>query len=135
MIKAGYSNITKIVNTLFLSVFVGILYLSSFGTGIASDFGKLPVKGKVTMIGFGINLCIPCREMARVIEKLKLTFGKNVAFFYIEKWSHPDLAERFNVKLVPTQLLFNKEGVEVHRHVDVMDEAEIIRLIKQFTTH
>ncbi len=103
-------------------------------SGMAADLNSLPARGRVTMIGFGVSLCIPCMELDQTINKLQKLYGEKVDLKYVDIWKQPDVAKKFNVELVPTQMFFNKKGILVYRHEDEMSEKAIILMIKKLTT-
>jgi hypothetical protein len=50
-----------------------------YNPGAAEDLRILLVKGKVAVIGFGIAMCTPCKELAQTIKKLKNLYGEEVS--------------------------------------------------------
>ena len=41
-----------------------------------------------------------------------------------------DMAQKYRVQMIPTQIFFDGRGKEVKRHIGFMDKAEIVRELK-----
>jgi len=117
--------------------FVVLLLCGALSLGNASilsaDPGKppeVPVKGMVTMVDLGANSCVPCKMMAPILEKLEKDYKGRAAIVFLDVWKDPDLAKRFGIKVIPTQIFYDKEGKEVYRHVGFMSENAIVTQLK-----
>jgi thioredoxin 1 len=95
--------------------------------GIPPD---VPVKGMVTMIDLGANSCVPCKMMAPILEKLEKEYKGKAAIVVIDVWKDPSQSKRFGIRAIPTQIFYDKEGKEVHRHVGFMSEKAIVSQLK-----
>jgi thioredoxin 1 len=93
-------------------------------------FKDIPRKGTVTMLDLGADSCIPCKMMAPIMEKLEKEYTGRADIIFIDVWKHPEQAKRFNVRAIPTQIFFNKDGNEVDRHVGFLKEGAIIGKLK-----
>ena len=93
---------------------------------LAQDFSKIPEKGKVTMIDLGAKKCIPCKMMAPILVRLKEAYKGKADIVFIDVWENKQPARRFQIRAIPTQIFFNKNGEEVYRHVGFLDEKSII---------
>ena len=97
----------------------------------AQPAGVVPVKGMVTMVDLGADSCIPCKMMAPIIEKLEKNYRGKAAIVFIDVWKDKEPARRFGIHAIPTQIFFDKNGKEVHRHVGFMAEADIISQLEK----
>jgi len=116
-----------IVGVVFLFLAVGL----SFSDENSRNFSMLPVKGSVTMIDLGAKKCIPCKMMAPILEKMEKVYRDKASIVFIDVWENQEQAERFGIRAIPTQIFFNQEGKEVHRHVGFMSENEIVAQLKK----
>jgi thioredoxin 1 len=99
-------------------------FLCAFLTSAFAD--NIPAKGTVTMIDLGAKACIPCKMMAPIMEKMEKQYaGKAVIHFY-DVWKNNEPARRFNIRVIPTQIFFDKEAKEVYRHEGFMSESDIV---------
>jgi len=86
----------------------------------------VPAKGMVTMVDLGAKSCIPCKMMAPIMEKLEKDYKGRAAILFIDVWKEPDQAKRFDIRTIPTQIFYDKEGKEVLRHTGFMSEEAIV---------
>ncbi|MFP3912748.1 MAG: thioredoxin family protein [Desulfobacteraceae bacterium] len=93
--------------------------------------GDIPVKGMPTMVDLGANECIPCKMMVPVLEKVEKKYQGKAAIIIVDVYKDKEPAKRFGVRAIPTQIFFDKEGKEVHRHEGFMGEADIDRVFKE----
>lgn len=94
------------------------------------SFKNIPRKGTVTMLDLGADACIPCKMMAPILSKLEKEYQGRADIAFIDVWKNPDQAKRFNVKAIPTQIFFDKNGKEVDRHVGFYSEVAIVGKLK-----
>lgn len=92
---------------------------------------NIPVRGMPTMVDLGANECIPCKMMVPVLEKVEKKYQGKAAIIIVDVYKDKEPAKRFGVRAIPTQIFFDKEGKEVHRHEGFMSEADIDRVFKQ----
>ena len=116
-----------IVGVIFLVLTTGV----SLSAEHSSDFSNLPVKGMVTRIDLGAEKCIPCKMMAPIMKKMEKVYRDKAAIVFIDVWENREQAVRFGIRSIPTQIFFDSEGKEVHRHVGFMSEKGIVAQLKK----
>jgi thioredoxin 1 len=104
---------------LLVAVFIG-------NTAYAEDYSKIPEKGKISLVDLGKGTCIPCKMMAPVLERVKKRFAGRAEVIVIDIRYDYDQARRFEIRAIPTQIFFDRDGKEVYRHVGFMDENAIV---------
>ncbi|MDW7774436.1 MAG: thioredoxin family protein [Desulfobulbaceae bacterium] len=85
----------------------------------------VPVKDTVTMVDVGAKSCIPCKMMAPILEELKIEYQGRAAVIFIDVWEDRSQGPRFGIKSIPTQIFYDNQGKEVHRHIGFMDRETI----------
>jgi thioredoxin 1 len=90
-----------------------------------------PASGRVTMIDLGATECIPCKMMAPILEELKKEYEGRADIIFIDVWKNPDQAKKYRIRAIPTQIFFNADGKEVHRHTGFMDKKRIIEILSK----
>ena len=97
------------------------------GTGMPEyrAAGRIPVKGMVTMVDLGSDICIPCKLMAPIMEKVEKKYRGKAAVISIDVRKNQEPAKRFGIRAIPTQIFFDKQGKEFYRHAGFMSEAQI----------
>ena len=109
-----------------------------FGTGcsafpdlfIEKDLTKIPLdqllnNGKPTLADFGWRDCEPCKKMKIVLESLVSKYRGRVNVVIIEAYNHPDLMDRYAIKAIPVQIIFDVNGQELTRHTGFWSEEDI----------
>jgi thioredoxin 1 len=114
----------KILAGLILFLF-GMISFSWAGTSL-----EIPAKGMVTLVDIGAATCIPCKMMAPILEKLEKAYQGRAAVFFVDVRKDPAGAERFKIRVIPTQIFFDKNGKEVYRHEGFMTEKDIVSIFK-----
>jgi thioredoxin 1 len=114
-----------LLSTVFLFTNVAVVRAEP---GIPPD---VPVKGMVTMVDLGAKSCIPCKMMAPIMEKLEKDYKDKAAILFIDVWKDPDQAKRFGIRVIPTQIFYDKQGKEVLRHTGFMSEEAIVAQLKK----
>ena len=91
---------------------------------------EVPVKGMVTMLDLGAKKCIPCKMMAPILVKMEAAYKGKAAIVFIDVSKHRDQGRRFGIRVIPTQIFFDKDGKEVYRHFGFMSEQAIVAQLK-----
>ncbi len=99
--------------------------------GGQASLAEVPTKGMVTMLDLGAKQCIPCKMMAPILQKMEKAYKGKAAIIFIDVSKQRDQAMRFGIRAIPTQIVFDKEGKEVYRHLGFMSEDAIVRQLKR----
>ncbi|WP_439152296.1 thioredoxin [Winogradskyella sp.] len=94
---------------------------SSFNTIINS---KTPV-----LVDFFADWCGPCKMLAPILKEVKEELGDDVKIVKIDVDKNQPLAAKYQVRGVPTMLLF-KNGKQVWRQSGVLQKNDIINIIQ-----
>jgi Thioredoxin domain-containing protein len=76
----------------------------------AAHLDEIKAYGVPTVIDFGSDSCIPCKEMAPVLETLNAEMQGKAAVQFMDVWVYDEGLEDFPIQLIPTQVFFNAEG-------------------------
>lgn len=96
--------------------------------------GELPKAGqKVTFVELGSLNCIPCRQMQPVMQAVEKKYGVQlkVVFYDIWKPEQRHYAEKYGVRIIPTQVFLDSSGKELYRHEGFLSEGQIDVLLKR----
>ena len=83
------------------------------------------------MLDLGADKCIPCKMMAPIIEELQKEYAGRASIIFIDVWKHREQAERFGIRVIPTQIFYDKDGKEVSRHMGFLDKESIVATFKK----
>ncbi len=79
---------------------------------------------------FGRKNCVPCKMMKPILEKLKKEYKGRAEVLIIQTDKHPAVTQRVGVRAIPTQIFYDAEGNEVHRHQGFMSRDAIVKKLK-----
>ncbi len=86
--------------------------------------------GKVMLVDFWANWCMPCRMLGPVIEKLAGDYEGKAEIGKVDVDEQGELAMHYGVMSIPTVILF-KDGQEVTRLVGVQPEESFVKLLSE----
>ncbi len=73
-------------------------------------------QGYPVMFEFGKGSCKACKEMGELIYRLKQQ-NPQYRLFYIDVGRDRKAAADHGIRMIPTQLFFDRDGNEVYRHI------------------
>ena len=76
------------------------------------------------LVDFWAEGCGPCRQMAPAVEALASDYDGKVTVGKLNVDEHPNVAQRFSIRGIPTLLLFNG-GEVVDQLVGVADDSKL----------
>lgn len=71
-----------------------------------SDFNKMIGESRPTLVDFFATWCGPCQMQGPILEQLKNSVGEKANIIKIDVDKNSDLAAQYNVRSVPTLILF-----------------------------
>lgn len=74
------------------------------------DLEKLKAYGLPMMIDFGSPTCPPCKEMAPALKKVHGDLLEKAIIKYVDVDTLQELTSDYPIRVVPTQLFFDKDG-------------------------
>lgn len=97
--------------------------MNNFNTIINSD--------KPVLVDFFAEWCGPCKTMAPILKDTKSQIGDKAIIIKVDIDKSPDAAALYQVKSVPTLILF-KQGKVLWKQSGVVPSHELVRILKQF---
>ncbi|REE07747.1 thioredoxin [Winogradskyella pacifica] len=93
-----------------------------------SSFNNIINSDTPVLVDFYANWCGPCKALAPILNQVKEELKDNVKIIKIDIDKNELLASKYQVRGVPTMLLF-KKGKQVWRQSGVLQKSEIISVI------
>ena len=100
------------------------------GESKTNSYNHKPIQGMPTMLDLGAKTCIPCRMMAPILKKLEREYRGKADVIFIDVIKNPIKAKKFGIRTIPTQIFFDRNGLEVMRHEGFMNEVSIVRMLE-----
>ena len=84
--------------------------------------------GVPKLLDLGSESCIPCQMMAPVLDELTREYAGqfDVEFIDVGLRENEEVARRYGIRVIPTQIFFDKDGNELWRHEGFLGKAEIL---------
>ena len=125
--------------SLILLVFLAASLVVSVGCskGGASDWvGATPLEealsnGKPTVAEFGASTCIPCKRMKPILEEVVAEHGDKLNLSFTDVRIHTNIATKYRISLMPTQIFFDSAGQEVTRHVGYWPKEDLLAHLEE----
>lgn len=96
-----------------------------------ATFQELIQSEKPVLVDFFATWCGPCQQLGPILKEVKDELGDNVSILKIDVDKNQQLAAQYQVKGVPTMLLF-KNGKQVWRQSGLVFKNDLVRVINSF---
>ncbi|MGB5965916.1 MAG: thioredoxin family protein [Sulfurimonadaceae bacterium] len=88
-------------------------------------------KGKPNFVEVGSESCHSCKIMGKLLYKVAQKYPSyNINFVNVKK--ERQAAYDLKIQMIPTQLIFDKDGKEVYRHVGALATNDLLELFKTY---
>ncbi|NAS11928.1 thioredoxin [Poritiphilus flavus] len=95
-----------------------------------ASFNSIIRSENPVLVDFYADWCGPCKVLAPILSDVKKELGEKVRIVKIDVDKNQRLASKFQVRGVPTLVLF-KEGEQVWRQSGVLQKNELIQLVNK----
>ena len=95
------------------------------------NFNALIDADQLVLIDFSAEWCGPCKMLAPILKEVKDELGNSVKIVKIDVDKNQSLANQYQVRGVPTMLLFRK-GQQLWRQSGVLQKSEIVQVVRSF---
>ena len=95
-----------------------------------SKFQELINGNKPVLIDFFATWCGPCQALTPILVEVKDELGEAISIIKIDVDKNQEIAAHFQVKGVPTMMLF-QNGKMLWRQSGVVSKNEIVSIVKQ----
>jgi len=94
------------------------------------NFNQIINDSKIVLVDFHAEWCGPCKMQTPVLKEISTEAGDKVRIIKIDVDKNPNIAQRFQVRSVPTLLLF-KKGQVIWRQSGVASKQQLATLINE----
>jgi thioredoxin 1 len=99
-----------------------------------ADTSKASVgKPLVTFVELGSVKCIPCKKMQPIMKEIEQEYPGTVKVVFHDVWTPEGkpYGQQFRIRVIPTQVFLDKDGVEYYRHEGYFPKEELIKVLEQ----
>ncbi|MHB8993962.1 MAG: thioredoxin family protein, partial [Armatimonadota bacterium] len=96
---------------------LGLYLIMAVAVSLAVSAGAQPAAKLPKLLDLGSVTCIPCKQMAPILEELKQELAGKVDVEFADVNKQPALADKYRIEMIPTQVFLSAEGKELFRHV------------------
>jgi thioredoxin 1 len=89
----------------------------------------IELDGKPILVDLGSTSCVPCIEMKPILEDLQKNYSPYFHTLFIDVNKDPGVSRSLGVQFIPTQILFDGEGIEKYRHVGFFSKEDILSVL------
>ncbi|MBX9806708.1 MAG: thioredoxin [Flavobacteriaceae bacterium] len=95
---------------------------------MSTNFDTIIKSEKPVLIDFSATWCGPCKTLAPILKQVKDSLGERITIIKIDVDKNQQLASKYQVRGVPTMILF-QNGKQLWRQSGVLTKEEIIKII------
>jgi len=96
-----------------------------------ADFRTIVASKKPVLIDFFAEWCGPCKTVAPILKEVAKEMGDDVKIIKIDIDKNPTLAQKLNVRSVPTLMIYKEESM-LWRQSGLVPKAQLIKALKEF---
>lgn len=113
---------------LLITFFLGHVSFAQSELNLAKTYSN----PKVTFIELGSVNCVPCKMMQPVMKNIEKKYGSEVKVIFYDVWTQEQrvYADKYKIRVIPTQVFLDESGKEFHRHEGFYPEAEIDKVMQ-----
>jgi thioredoxin 1 len=83
------------------------------------------------LVDLGADKCKACKALAPILEELKQEYAGRLMVEFIDVWKNPAAGKPHNIRLIPTQILYDRDGNEVWRHEGFISKEDLKALFAE----
>jgi thioredoxin 1 len=118
--------------TLVLAVLLALFTLSGSVLLPASRAaGKKKEPALPRLVDLGAGKCIPCKRMAPILEEMEKDYAGIVDIVFVDVWKNPKAAGPYRIRVIPTQIFYDRGGREVFRHEGFFSREDIEKVFAE----
>lgn len=88
---------------------------------------------KVTFVELGSVNCIPCKMMQPIMKEIEKEYKNQVKVVFYDVWTNEGrpYAEKYRIRVIPTQVFLDKNGKEYFRHEGFFPKEQLVEVLRK----
>ncbi len=82
------------------------------------------------LVDLGADRCIPCKRMAPILVAMRKDYEGIVDVQFVDVWKDPAPGRAYGIRVIPTQIFFDRAGRERFRHEGFFGREDIERVFR-----
>lgn len=132
-----YKNSSKIIILVLFAIAIGtVLTLKNRGKKsgevlptVVAD--STEVKRLPKLLELGSHSCIPCKMMMPILDTFRAVHAGGLDVEFIDVWKDRDAGEKYGIRSIPTQIIYDADGKELFRHTGFWSREDIEAKFKE----
>jgi thioredoxin-like negative regulator of GroEL len=112
---------------IILLVTICIVFIGCTPDPFTFPLDEALANGKPTLAEFGGTNCAPCKAMWPVLKELSREYSSTFNVVIVDVAKNQDLADRYNIKMIPMQAYFDKSGMIIKTHLGGVTREDILK--------
>lgn len=85
------------------------------------------------LLDLGAEKCIPCKKLAPILAELEKEYKGVMDVEFVDVWEpeNKEIAMKYKIQSIPTQIYFDRDGKEIWRHVGFISKEELLAKWKE----
>ena len=99
----------------------------------AVDFEEMSSYGLPMIIDYGSDSCVPCKQMAPVLETMNKEMENKAFIKFVDVWKYTEAANNVPVQVIPTQVIVNADVTQFVPSDELAGQIEFIQYTSRDT--
>jgi len=82
-------------------------------------------------VDLGATSCRACKALAPILAALREEYKGRLDVEFIDVWKNRNAGQPYGIRVIPTQVLFDKVGKEVWRHEGFISNEDLKKLFAE----
>jgi len=87
---------------------------------------------KITFLEIGSKSCIPCKMMQPIMKEIEEDYKGIVKVEFHDLMEDREIGQKYNIRVMPTQVFLNADGIEFFRHEGFYPRAELAKMLDEY---
>jgi thioredoxin 1 len=97
-----------------------------------ADFREIVASNKPVLIDFFAEWCGPCKSLSPILNEVAKEMGDEAKVIKIDIDKNPILAQKLNVRSVPTLVIYKEESL-LWRQSGIVPKSQLLKALRAFT--